>query len=85
MSISSNSYTQTPEILLGRFNHEVVENDGKIYVIGGMQENNNQEQTMDCYDQVTDKWTSLSAPRQRRYNHCAVALNGYLYVIGGEN
>ena len=39
---------------------------------------------MDCYDQVTDKWTSLSAPRQRRYNHCAVALNGYLYVIGGE-
>ncbi|XP_015748439.1 PREDICTED: kelch-like protein 20 [Acropora digitifera] len=66
-----------------RFNHEVVENDGKIYVIGGMQENNNHEQTMDCYDQVTDKWTSLSAPRQRRYNHCAVALNGYLYVIGG--
>ena len=39
---------------------------------------------MECYDHVTDKWTSLSAPRQNRYSHCAVSLNEYLYVIGGK-
>lgn len=39
---------------------------------------------MDCYDHVTDKWTSLSAPRQNRHSHCSMSLNGYLYVIGGK-
>ncbi|XP_068729248.1 kelch-like protein 20 [Montipora capricornis] len=78
-----NTWEKQTSLKEGRFNHEVVELHGKIYVIGGVQENNNQEQTMDCYEHVADKWTSLSAPHQRRYNHCAVALNEYLYVIGG--
>lgn len=39
---------------------------------------------MECYDHVTDKWTSLSAPRQNRHSHCSMSLNGYLYVIGGK-
>ena len=68
----------------GRFKHEAVELQGKIYVVGGVVDSNGQEQGMECYDHVTDMWTSLSAPRQKRYSHCAVALNEYLYVIGGE-
>ncbi len=39
---------------------------------------------MECYDHVTDSWTSLSPPRQKRYSHCAVSLDGYIYVIGGK-
>ena len=38
---------------------------------------------MECYEHMTDSWSSLSAPRQRRYNHCAVSLDEYIYVIGG--
>ena len=68
----------------GRLNHETVELNGKIYVVGGVLENSSQEQTMEGYDHVTDSWTSLSPPRQTRYTHCTVSLDGYIYVIGGK-
>ena len=68
----------------GCLNHEAVELHGKIYVVGGVLGSKNQEQTMECYDHVTESWSSLSPPRQRRYNHCAVSLDEYIYVIGGN-
>lgn len=68
----------------GCFNHETVELHGKIYVVGGVLGSNSQEQTMECYDHVTESWSSLSPPRQKRYTHCAVSLDEYIYVIGGN-
>ena len=52
-------------------------------MVGGVLGSKNQEQTMECYDHMTESWISLSPPRQRRYNHCAVSLDEYIYVIGG--
>ena len=40
---------------------------------------------MECYDNVTDSWTSLSPPRQKRHTLSAVSLDGYIYVIGGKD
>ena len=71
--------------LSGRFNHETIELHGKIYVVGGVLGSNGQEQTMECYDNVTDSWTSLSPPRQKRHTLSAVSLDGYIYVIGGKD
>ena len=53
-------------------------------MVGGVLGSNNQEQTMECYDHMTESWSSLAPPRQKRYNHCAVSLDEYIYVIGGN-
>ena len=82
--VSKNNKSNNFAYDAGCFNHEAVQLDGKIYVVGGVLGSNSQEQTMECYDHETDSWTSLSPPRQKRYTHCAVSLNGYVYVIGGK-
>ena len=74
-----------PSYTPGCLNHETVELHGKIYVVGGVLGSNSQEQTMECYDHMTESWSSLAPPRQKRYNHCAVSLDEYIYVIGGNN
>ena len=64
--------------------------DGKIYIIGGFDENGSSTTTVETYDPMTDKWT-ISTPLPKPLDHTAAAsFNGKLYVVGegiwtGEN
>ncbi len=59
--------------------------DGKIYVIGGYDENWTALNLVEVYDPVTKAWTApkvtgLATPRHR---HGAVYVNGKIYIFGG--
>ena len=58
---------------------------GLLYVIGGMDEDNNRLSTMQRYNPDTNLWQvmpSLSSPRS---SVCAVADGSHLYAIGGKS
>jgi N-acetylneuraminic acid mutarotase len=57
--------------------------NGKIYIIGGFDENGLSTTTVEVYDPIADKWTT-AAPLPQPLDHTAVAsYDGKLYVVGG--
>ena len=66
----------------GRYNHQAVSHNGRLYVLGGLSSN-----------LLNDVWSSADgkswvretddAKWAGRYNHQAVSQNGRLYVLGG--
>jgi N-acetylneuraminic acid mutarotase len=56
--------------------------DGRVYVIGGFDENGSSTATVQVYDPITDAWTSAqSLPFAVNHNSAAVA-DGKLYSFG---
>jgi RNA polymerase sigma factor (sigma-70 family) len=57
--------------------------NGKIYVIGGNDDNGNILSTVEEYNPVTDKWTKKSDMPTARYALSASVVNDKIYVVGG--
>ena len=61
-----------------------VEYEGKIYVMGGY-DNNTQLDLVEVYDPKTNKWSTASPMLTPRDEFAAVKCNGMIYAIGGWN
>jgi len=57
--------------------------NGKIYVTGGMDNNDNLLSTLYQYDPAEDTWTQKAAMSVPRFEHGTVAVNGKIYAFGG--
>jgi N-acetylneuraminic acid mutarotase len=59
--------------------------DGKIYVIGGLNATGKNIAAIEVYDPSTDRWSkNTAAPLPEQRDHAAAAAyNGKLYVVGG--
>jgi N-acetylneuraminic acid mutarotase len=59
--------------------------DGKIYVIGGLNATGKNIAAVEVYDPSTDRWSNnTAAPLPEQRDHAAAAAyNGKLYVVGG--
>jgi len=58
--------------------------DGRLYVLGGIDEITGLLPTVEAFDPATETWTTVAPmPRGRRWASVAV-VDGILYVIGGE-
>lgn len=82
----SDTWELTEPMTDGRFFTNACELDGKIYVIGGQNENGwpNARRVVEIYDPVTDSWsetTNLPGPKS---GPGVCALNGKIYVMGGR-
>ncbi|XP_039961259.1 kelch-like ECH-associated protein 1A [Bactrocera tryoni] len=66
-----------------RFRHCVVELDGKIYAIGGLDIG----KTLSSVERYTtsDGWQFVNGLIVGRYDPCAVTLNGKIYIMSGIN
>lgn len=53
----------------------------KIFVIGGSP--NGTSNIVECYDPLTNSWTSVALMNEKREGARAGVSNGYLYVVGG--
>lgn len=60
----------------------VVYMSGCVYAVGGFN-GSLRVRTVDCYDPVMDRWTSVSSMQDRRSTLGAAVLNGLLYAVGG--
>ena len=55
---------------------------GCVYAVGGFN-GSLRVRTVDCYDPMMDRWTSVSSMQDRRSTLGAAVLNGLLYAVGG--
>lgn len=60
----------------------VVYVSGCVYAVGGFN-GSLRVRTVDCYDPMMDRWTSVSSMQDRRSTLGAAVLNGLLYAVGG--
>lgn len=60
----------------------VVYVSGCVYAVGGFN-GSLRVRTVDCYDPMMDRWTSVSSMQDRRSTLGTAVLNGLLYAVGG--
>jgi N-acetylneuraminic acid mutarotase len=70
----------------GRFFTGVCELDGKIYVIGGQNEQSwpNARSVVEIYDPATDSWSTTTKLPVAKSGAGVCVLNGKIYVMGGR-
>lgn len=76
-----------------RHHHTSNDVNGKIWIVGGRDSNNNIINEIDVYDEIHDTWTTFSPgldhinlPSGQVYgvsDHCAFARGSYLFLVGG--
>ena len=62
-----------------------VEMDGMVYVMGGIDENDNILDVVEIYNPETDSWNIGPNLRTARYNFAAVVYNDQIFVMGGHD
>ena len=56
---------------------------GKIYAIGGIDEEHEETNSIECYDSKDNSWTLLPHMTNARRSSTAVAYGNKIYVVGG--
>ncbi len=79
-AVSENSWTSKAPMLREVEGLGVAVVQGKIYVIGGNFDNNNE-----MYDPAADTWASLAPLPTGRWNFGIAVHQNKIYVIGGQN
>ena len=72
---------------IARRNHTAVSYENKLYIHGGITDNDgfSATNTMDIYDTVTNQWTTGSPSPSNRFGHDSVVYNGKIYLFGGKD
>ncbi|XP_049302778.1 kelch-like protein 4 [Bactrocera dorsalis] len=83
LNIRNKTWQNLPAMNQARCGHCVVELDGKIYAIGGLEG----EEVLSSVERYTPSggWESMSSLTVGRYRAGAVTLNNKIYVLGGKN
>ncbi|XP_066267781.1 kelch-like protein 24 [Branchiostoma lanceolatum] len=66
-----------------RHDHKLAVSHGKVYAIGGRNDNMPTLASVEVYDQREKCWKEGDALPQPRYSHAVAVLDGNIYVIGG--
>ena len=59
--------------------------NGKIYVIGGMDNSGNQLAVNECYDIATNTWSTKTPCPRTVFYHFEVTYNDLIYIMAGNN
>merc|ERR1712151_688219 len=57
--------------------------DGKIYVLGGHDDEGDSLNTVESFDSQSNSWTMMPSMRTARSNFAAAVLNGEIFALGG--
>jgi len=84
------AWSQVSTMPTDRSLHGVAVLDGKIYAMGGLDQETDEFTepflgTADVYDPQSDQWQPLMNMKQARASFATAATGGKIYVIGGEN
>ncbi len=77
-----NTWNTRASMFTVRYNHEVVELNGKIYAIGG-HNGTTIEKSVEEYDPITNSWTTKSPMNNARTTFQLAVVNEKIYAIGG--
>ncbi|XP_062869866.1 kelch-like protein 35 [Trichomycterus rosablanca] len=82
-SVHENAWKAVAPLLLPVSSAAVASCSGKLYVISGAVTDECNNNRVQCYDPVSNKWTYMSTCPFSQRNISAVSLNGFIYVAGG--
>ena len=70
-------------LVSGRYEFQAIASDGRIFILGGMDETSELAQRVIALDLASNRWATKGPLRKPRYFHCGASLHGRLYVLGG--
>nr|WP_275447086.1 kelch repeat-containing protein [Pseudoalteromonas sp. Of7M-16] len=85
LEVVSNPWQVLPNLPTYRRGPEGVEINGKIYVLGGLNQNNEHMSDVDVFDTSTKSWESITSMQLARWSHTANAIDNQIYAIGGQS
>lgn len=56
---------------------------GRIFLMGGWNDQKENVNSVECYDPLTDQWETVAPMRNRRHGAAACVSGGFIYVFGG--
>lgn len=66
------------------FDSAYVALSGRLFVIGGWNTRTSVQNSVECFDPMTDEWQTVAPMHHARRNPVAQVSNGFIYVLGGE-
>jgi uncharacterized protein (TIGR03437 family) len=84
---STNAWRRVADLEFPHIQHTATRlNDGRLLVIGGMDEKGQVNAAVELYDPNEDRWTTVASPAVARTGHRAILLDdGRVAVFGGSN
>ena len=82
-SLAGMTWSNGPDLPTARYGLAAVAVQGKIYVLGGADSQNNAVTTVDILNPDDNTWMTGPALPSARYFHSAVVLDDKIYVMGG--
>ena len=80
------SWTRVADMLNPRYRHIAVEVDGKMYAIGGINNNSSPSglKSAEVYDPASDSWAPLSPAPTQICEMASCVVGGEIYLLGGR-
>lgn len=72
-------------MLIAKKSAAIANLSGDIFVIGGRGYNRAALSSVESYNEISNRWTSLAPMNKNRTGASAAIVNGELYVVGGWN
>ncbi|XP_050340989.1 kelch-like protein 17 [Bactrocera neohumeralis] len=71
-------------LIVGRYDPCAVTLNGKIYIMSGINGDNDYIKSVECYNPVSNAWTSCADMIERHTFSVAAAHKGHIYVLGSN-
>ena len=80
---STGSWSTLPPMSTARGDHRCTAIGSKIFVIGGMDSNEQGLDSVEVYDSSTDLWSTMAPMSTARHSHSCTAIGSQIFVVGG--
>lgn len=81
--LETGKWFEVPSMLEPRFCHKLVELNGHLFAIGGIDGELKRTNSVECYDSLESKWKVKAPMNKVRKGHIAMAHDNKIYVFGG--
>ena len=80
---STGQWNMVAPMITARIRHGVAAANGKLYAVGGMDEDAFELRSVECFDSSTEQWSAVADMSTTRVDHDVAAVDDKLYAIGG--
>ncbi|XP_070192741.1 uncharacterized protein DKFZp434B061-like isoform X2 [Littorina saxatilis] len=81
--VASQRWEKVCSMLCARSFHTVCVLDGRIYAMGGQDQDEEVQDSVEVYEPESDRWSSLPCMQTCRAGACSAVLKGRVFVVGG--
>ena len=79
-----NAWESVAPMGTARTGHAAAVLDGKLYAVGGFNDDDGYLSSVERYDPALNAWEAVAPMATARYAHAVAVLDGKLYAVGGD-